>query len=31
LAIPAGAIFAGHCTLSTEQGEAVDAVKTEKK
>lgn len=31
LSITAGAIFSGQCSMSTEQGEAVDAVKIEKK
>lgn len=31
LSITAGAIFSGQCSMSTEQGEAGDAVKTEKK
>ncbi len=31
LSITAGAIFSGQCSMSTEQGEVVDAVKSENK
>ena len=31
LSITAGAVFSGQCSMSTEKGDGVDAVKTEKK